>query len=116
MALAAPKVLCKAKRQSRAQCSMFKVQSYEKGYLEIHHSDSSSHLDRHRHQPGSHQLHLLRKGAHQGRGTEKEDGHNRSSSFFVYSQLQIVFSNTPTIYQEHPLNFNLSFGLRFNLK
>ena len=64
MALAAPKVLCKAKRQSRAQCSMFKVQSYEKGYLEIHHSDSSSHLDRHRHQPGSHQLHLLRKGAH----------------------------------------------------
>lgn len=25
-------------------------------------------------------------------------------------------SNTPTIYQDHPLNFNLSFGLRFNLK
>ena len=25
-------------------------------------------------------------------------------------------SITPTIYQDHPLNFNLSFGLRFNLK
>ena len=25
-------------------------------------------------------------------------------------------SSTPTIYQDHPLNFNLSFGLRFNLK
>lgn len=25
-------------------------------------------------------------------------------------------STTPTIYQDHPLNFNLSFGLRFNLK
>lgn len=25
-------------------------------------------------------------------------------------------SNKPTIYQDHPLNFNLSFGLRFNLK
>ncbi len=91
MALAAPKV----------QSSKFKVQSYEEGYLEIHHSDSSSHLDRHRHQPGSHQLHLLRKGAHPlplPRGGVK-DG-----------------SNTPTIYQDHPLNFNLSFGLRFNLK
>ena len=40
----------------------FKVQSYEKGYLEIHHSDRSGHLDRHRHQPGGYQLHLL-KGA-----------------------------------------------------
>ena len=25
-------------------------------------------------------------------------------------------SSTPTIYQDHPLNFNLSFGLRFHLK
>ena len=25
-------------------------------------------------------------------------------------------SSTPTIYQDHPLNFNLSLGLRFNLK
>jgi hypothetical protein len=25
-------------------------------------------------------------------------------------------SSIPTIYQDHPLNFNLSFGLRFNLK
>lgn len=25
-------------------------------------------------------------------------------------------SSTPTIYQDHPLNFNLSFGLRFNVK
>ena len=25
-------------------------------------------------------------------------------------------SSTPTIYQDQPLNFNLSFGLRFNLK
>lgn len=25
-------------------------------------------------------------------------------------------SSTPTIYQDHPLNFNLSFGLRFSLK
>ena len=25
-------------------------------------------------------------------------------------------STTPTIYQDRPLNFNLSFGLRFNLK
>ena len=25
-------------------------------------------------------------------------------------------STIPTIYQDHPLNFNLSFGLRFNLK
>lgn len=25
-------------------------------------------------------------------------------------------STTPTIYQDHPFNFNLSFGLRFNLK
>ena len=25
-------------------------------------------------------------------------------------------SSTPTIYKDHPLNFNLSFGLRFNLK
>ena len=25
-------------------------------------------------------------------------------------------STTPTIYQDHPLNINLSFGLRFNLK
>ena len=25
-------------------------------------------------------------------------------------------STTPTIYQDHPLNFNLSFGVRFNLK
>ena len=25
-------------------------------------------------------------------------------------------SSTPTIYQDRPLNFNLSFGLRFNLK
>ena len=52
MALAAPKV----------QSSKFKVQSYEKGNLEIHHSDRSGHLDRHRHQPGGYQLHLL-KGA-----------------------------------------------------
>ncbi len=39
------------------QSSKFKVQSYEEGYLEIHHSDSCGHLDRHRHQLGSHQLH-----------------------------------------------------------
>jgi hypothetical protein len=25
-------------------------------------------------------------------------------------------SGTPTIYKDHPLNFNLSFGIRFNLK
>ncbi len=25
-------------------------------------------------------------------------------------------SSTPTVYQDHPLNFNLNFGLRFNLK
>jgi hypothetical protein len=50
MALAAPKV----------QSSKFKVQSYEKGNLEIHHSDRSSHLDRHCHQPGGYQLYLLK--------------------------------------------------------
>ena len=98
MALAAPKV----------QCSKFKVQSYEEGNLEIHHSDSSGHLDRHRHQPGSHQLHLLRKGAHPlplPRGGVTYIGYYFKDG-----------SNTPTIYQDHPLNFNLSFGLRFNLK
>ena len=36
-----------------------KRKNHEERNLEIHHSDSSSHLDRHRHQPGSHQLHLL---------------------------------------------------------
>ena len=50
MALAAPKV----------QSSKFKVQSYEKGYLEIHHSDRSSHTDCHRDQPWSYQLYVER--------------------------------------------------------
>ena len=38
-----------------------KRKNHEEGNLEIHHSDSSSHLDRYRHQPGCHQLHLLRE-------------------------------------------------------
>ena len=55
---------------------MFKVQSYEEGNLEIHHSDRSGHLDRHRHQPGSHQLHLLR-GEPTPNPSQKEGGLRR---------------------------------------
>ena len=65
---------------------MFNVQSYEEGNLEIHHSDLSGHLDRHRHQPGSHQLHLLRGSPPltppKRRGTEKKED-DCSSSFNI---------------------------------
>ena len=37
-----------------------KRKNHEKGYLEIHHSDRSSHTDCHRYQPWGYQLHLLR--------------------------------------------------------
>ena len=36
-----------------------KVQSYEKGYLEVYHSDRCGHTDRHRHQPWSYQLYVM---------------------------------------------------------
>ena len=63
-----------------------KVQSYEEGNLEIHHSDRSSHTDCHRHQPGGYKLHLL-KGSPplappKRRGTEKKED-EQSSSFLV---------------------------------
>ena len=54
-----------------------KRKNHEEGNLEIHHSDSCGHLDRHRHQPGSHQLLVgatpdpsIREG-----NQEKEDEH-----------------------------------------
>jgi long-subunit fatty acid transport protein len=44
-----------------------------------------------------------------------------TSSFSLYAEPGLGYyfkdgSTTPTIYQDHPLNINLSFGLRFNLK
>ena len=44
-----------------------------------------------------------------------------SSYFSLYAEPGIGYyfkdgSGTPTIYKDHPLNFNLSFGLRLNLK
>jgi len=44
-----------------------------------------------------------------------------SNYFSLYAEPGIGYyfkdgSSTPTIYKDHPLNFNLSFGLRFNLK
>lgn len=44
-----------------------------------------------------------------------------SNSFSLYAEPGLGYyfkdgSSTPTIYKDHPLNFNLSFGLRFNLK
>ena len=44
-----------------------------------------------------------------------------TNHFSLYAEPGIGYylpngSATPTIYQDHPLNFNLSFGLRFNLK
>lgn len=43
-----------------------------------------------------------------------------SNSFSLYAEPGLGYyfkdgSSTPTIYKDHPLNFNLSFGLRFNL-
>ena len=87
MALAAPKV----------QSSMFKVQSYEKGNLEIHHSDRCGHLDRHRHQPGSHQLHLLKEatpGPSKEEGNHEEDEQSSSFFFFNFFLISLEFSET----------------------
>jgi len=44
-----------------------------------------------------------------------------SNSFSLYAEPGLGYyfkdgSSTPTIYKDHPLNFNLNFGLRFNLK
>ena len=44
-----------------------------------------------------------------------------SNSFSLYAEPGLGYyfndgSSTPTIYKDHPLNFNLSFGLRFSLK
>ena len=43
----------------KVQCSKFNVQSYEKGYLEVYHSDRCGHTDRHRHQPWGYQLYVM---------------------------------------------------------
>ena len=78
MALAAPKV----------QSSKFKVQSYEKGYLEIYHSDRSGHTDRHRHQPGSYQLYVMGEptpSPSQEEGNKKEDEQHPLLSFVLIS-------------------------------
>ena len=44
-----------------------------------------------------------------------------SNSFSLYAEPGLGYyfkdgSSTPTIYKDHPLNFNLNFGIRFNLK
>lgn len=44
-----------------------------------------------------------------------------TNSFSLYAEPGLGYyfkdgSTTPTIYRDHPLNFNISFGLRFNLK
>ena len=44
-----------------------------------------------------------------------------SNSISLYAEPGLGYyfndgSSTPTIYKDHPLNFNLNFGLRFNLK
>ena len=47
---------------------------------------------------------------------------NKLTNFFsLYAEPGIGYyfndgSSTPTIYKDHPLNFNLSLGIRFNLK
>ncbi len=66
---------------------MFNVQSYEEGNLEIYHSDSCGHLDRHRHQLGGYQLYLL-KGSPplappKRRGTKKKEDEFHPLSLFV---------------------------------
>ena len=47
--------------------------------------------------------------------------YNLSNSFSLYAEPGLGYyfkdgSSTPTIYKDHPLNFNLNIGLRFNLK
>ena len=66
-----------------------KRKNHEKGYLEIHHSDRSSHTDCHRYQPWGYQLYVKREptpSPSQEEGDKKEDEQHCSSSNLLFIQ------------------------------
>ena len=81
----------------KQKCTNLKKKNHEEGNLEIHHSDSSSHLDRHRHQLRCHQLHLLREatpGPSKEEGNHEEDEQSSSFFFFNFFLISLELSET----------------------